>query len=150
MMKQHIFFNTRSALLALLLVNTPLLQADLGTLDQHSFNQRAQSHALYAISSRLEAKGLETQTAQDKALALLAGNHFSSLKLQHLMQHPKLQISEDKLYHSLATRALFGKTINLNSYDALIALTQEIKGQALHHTELTALQEVVRQNSSLT
>lgn len=102
------------------------------------------------IIQNLESKGLDHQAAIDKTSAFLCGDiDLVAMKLNHLHTHDALALSEEAMIDALSKLALFGKPLDLNSYDAVVGFVQEIKGRRLSVSERYAIREIVSLNSRL-
>ncbi|QFR50074.1 hypothetical protein FJR48_10195 [Sulfurimonas lithotrophica] len=148
-MKRIFFLKTSTVFVILLATNVvePLLAVE--NIPEITQNKVKKSSVIYAVSQKLENKGLNPDVALERASAIFAENIDTTIiKLHHLQTHPKLALNTDEMIEALAKRALFEKPVNLESYDSVTGFVQDIKGHNLTSKERDAIKEIVKLNSS--
>jgi hypothetical protein len=149
-MKKLFLLNTRTAFIVLLATNAanPLYAFQFTAALSHSTADH--SSIQHAVIQNLESRGLDTQAAVDKTSTLFADSaETAAIKLRHLQAHSALALSTESVIETVASRALFGKPLNLDSYASVTGFVQEIKGHALSASERDAIEAVTMLNSSL-
>ena len=102
-----------------------------------------------ALVQRLHARGLEKESAVQKASTLFAGDPLMvNAQLEILFSELKV-LDTEKVYDYLAKQALFSKTVDLASYDALIRMVHEIEGRHPDASARETLKGVAQKNSSI-
>ena len=136
-------FTQQSILVILLASNTlsPLLALPLKPHATIKRNLQTSS-ILQKIKNILVEKGLDNDIALEKTNTLLRVDKSTIAKLQCLYESSKLSISQEALVEELAKYALYGKELDVNSYNSLIGLTQNILSRPLNNTELNHIQDI--------
>lgn len=150
-MKHVLLFNTRTAFIVLLLGNSalPLYALPPVTVHKNSSHQ-AEEGIIENIAELLEAQGLEKSVALEKTKRLFSRQYQNiEIKLHHLQTHPDLLLSAEKINRTLARRALFEKSLNLDSYASLVGFIQEVKGHPLEQNALKAIEQITTLSRTL-
>lgn len=151
-MRDIVLLNTRTAFIVLLLGNTAFsLQYLPQSRSIPDTRQRSDRSIHQHISTLLRARGLDEEIAKQKAIRLFINAESTiDTKLRHLQAHPALAIKSDAIDDALTKRALFGRSLDLDSYDALVRFVQEVKRRPLDDEALTAIRQIATLNQSLT
>lgn len=143
-MKKRFLLHGRTALLALLVTNViQPLHAVRETKTSVTQNRKANTPLTGSVIRKLENDGLDHQAAVEKAAEMLRGDpQFAAMKLDLLLSHGRLGLSDEAVVEAMARRALFGKSLDLDSYDSLTGFIQDIKGRPLNELERGVVREI--------
>jgi hypothetical protein len=144
LMKKRILLHSRTALVALLVTNfIQPLHAVREAKTSVSQNRKASTSLTGSVIKKLENDGLDHQAAIEKTSEMLKGDpQFATLKLDLLLSHEKLGLSDESVIEAMSRRALFGKALDLDSYDSLTGFIQDIKGRPLNDLERAVVREI--------
>lgn len=111
---------------------------------------RKNSESLASMSvEALHERGLEKDAAQSKVLkSLQHSEQLSHIMAQNILKH------FDELEHSdivahISDAALFGKSVDLSSYEHLISFAQKTKKMVLDQGNLEKLHKISLENQSI-
>jgi len=150
-MKDIVLLNTRTAFIVLLLGNTAFaLQPQPPVRVLTDSKQRTVQRVQKNVSDLLVSQGLEDSVAMNKVNALFPDDalHIDT-KIKHLQDHPAIALKSDDIEKSLAKRALFDRSLDLDAYDALVGFVQETGKKVLDDKALKAVQQIATLNRSL-
>ena len=101
------------------------------------------------IANILYKRGLDKDVAEELSQNLVAEDEeLFTLMLENIL-HGCKNINKDALLTYLSNEALFRKSVDLQSYDQLVAMISKVKQKALDADTLKALQSVTKQNRQL-
>lgn len=102
-----------------------------------------------SIAKVLHKRGLDEDAAKKISQEFVADDEelFASM-MENLLNGCK-DISKDELLTYLSNEALFRKSVNLESYDQLVAMASKIKQKALNEVTLRELQMIAKENRQL-
>lgn len=94
-------------------------------------------------------RGLEKSAAHKKVLAALKHDQYTTqIMAQNIMKHFK-QIQHRDIVAYISDAALFGKSIDLSSYEHLIAFVQKTNKLVLDQESLEKIQKLSLENQTL-
>lgn len=141
--------STKTAIIGtvLLLGNLAVtLQARPGVVAYKDGIRKTDCTAHEHISNVLQQQGLEKEAAQEKAKKVFgADDGYAAVWMHNFHTHFK-EVSADEMRRAVAKRALFGKEVDLCSYDVLVGLVHEIMGKKLNSEELNRLHGIAAVN----
>ncbi|MDH4944426.1 hypothetical protein [Sulfurimonas sp. C5] len=110
---------------------------------------RKNSETLASMSvEALHERGLEKDTAKNKVLqSLKHGEHLSHIMAQNIIKHFD-EVEHNDIVSHISDAALFGKSIDLSSYEHLISFAQKTKKLTLDQGNLEKLQKISLENQS--
>jgi len=102
-----------------------------------------------SISNILHKRGLDEDVAEEISQNFMIDDEklFTQM-LENLLNGCK-SMNKDEVLTYLSNEALFRKSVDLKSYDHLVALVSSIQKKALDKTTLQELQSVAKQNRQL-
>jgi hypothetical protein len=102
-----------------------------------------------SIANILHKRGLDEDAAEELSQNFVADDEelFAHM-MENLLSGCK-SISNEELLTYLSNEALFRKSIDLQSYDALVAMVSKVKQKALDKVTLKELQTIAQQNRQL-
>ncbi|WP_304545758.1 hypothetical protein [Sulfurimonas microaerophilic] len=108
---------------------------------------RKSSESLASMSiEALHERGLEKDAAQKKVLkSLKHGEHLSHIMAQNIMKHFD-EIEHNDIVSHISDAALFGKSVDLSSYEHLISFAQKTKKMVLDQGSLEKLEKISLEN----
>lgn len=151
-MRYIVLLNTRTVLIILLMGNSALSTIEAMPLEttQIDGNYHVLDNTHKSIAAHLEAQGLEKSVAKKRAQDLFSSNgNDIEVKLHHLQTHPSLALSRQEIDKALAKRALYQRSLDLDTYASLVGFLQEIKAHPLDKGVLEAVQQITTLNRSL-
>ena len=102
-----------------------------------------------SIANILHKRGLDEDAAEELSQNFVADDEeLFARMLENLLNGCK-SITKDELLTYLSNEALFRKSIDLESYDQLVAMVSKVKEKALEEVTLKELQIVAKQNRQL-
>lgn len=146
-MKKIFILNTQSVLIIFLITG---FANPIHAIQYTPETFRIKSENLFIkdeVVRNLEDRGLEKSSAQKKIANLFNGS-FIDAKLAQLQTHPSLMIGTEALIASIAKRALFDRKVNMNDYNSLLGLVQDVNVKCLNKDELEAVKNIAIMNYS--
>ena len=102
-----------------------------------------------SIANILHKRGLDEDAAEELSQNFVADDEeLFARMLENLLNGCK-SMSKDELLTYLSNEALFRKSIDLKSYDQLVAMVSNVKQKSLDQVTLKELQTIAKQNSQL-
>ncbi|QOP42083.1 hypothetical protein [Sulfurimonas marina] len=111
---------------------------------------RKNSETLASMSvEALHARGLEKNAAQQKVVNSLKHDEVLSHKMaQNILKHFD-EIEHHNIVSYISDAALFGKSVDLSSYETLISLVQKTTKVVLEQESLEKLEKISFENKGL-
>lgn len=110
--------------------------------------KNSENLASMSIESLCE-RGLEKNAAYKKVLAALKHDQYiTQIMAQNIMKHFK-EIEHCDIVSYISDAALFGKSVDLSSYEHLIAFVQKTKQLVLDQESLEKVQKLSLENQTL-
>ncbi len=108
-----------------------------------------QESAQAMLVQLLQERGLEKESALQKVMNLFTADPFvANAQLDILLSEVKM-LKADKVYDYLSKQALFSKTVDLGSYDALIRMVHDIENIHPDSALREILKRTAQKNSSI-
>jgi len=108
-----------------------------------------QTRVSTSIASILHKRGLDEDAAEELSQNFVAEDEELFAHMMENLLNGCKRISKEELLTYLSNEALFRKSIDLQSYDQLVAILSKVKQKALDEVTLKELQTVAKQNRQL-
>ena len=102
-----------------------------------------------SIASILHKRGLDEDAAEELSQNFVAEDEELFTRMMENLLNGCKSISKEELLTHLSSEALFRKSMDLQSYDHLVAMVSKVKQKALDKVTLKELQTVAKQNRQL-
>jgi len=102
-----------------------------------------------SIANILHKRGLDEDAAEEISQNFVANDEELFARMIENVLHACTNISKDELLVYLSNEALFRKSVDLQSYDQLVAMVSKVRQKALDKVTLNALKDIAKQNSQL-
>jgi len=102
-----------------------------------------------SIANILHKRGLDADAAEEIGQNFVADDEELFARMIENVLNQCTSISKEELLTYLSNEALFRKSVDLQSYDQLVAMVSKVKQKALDADTLKALQSVAKQNRQL-
>jgi MarR-like DNA-binding transcriptional regulator SgrR of sgrS sRNA len=120
---------------------------DLFLLNVPTIHLRFASHfAIEKIAQLLQAKGMKTEVAYERAKALFQGELEKADLYLFNMTRFFTSTQREAFYQHLTERALFQEPIDFKAHDELVGILQQIKGAFLDEQTLKEVQQLAQAN----
>jgi hypothetical protein len=101
------------------------------------------------VSASLHRRGLEKNIAQQKVSQSLQGDAFTNdLMAQNIIENLS-EIEQEDVVAYLSNCALYGKNVDLSSYENIVSLVQQSSKLALKKEELERIRQISLENQNI-
>lgn len=101
------------------------------------------------VSSNLHRRGLDKSVAEKKVSQSLQGDAYANdLMAQNIIKNMS-DIKEEDVVSHLGNCALYGKSVDLSSYENIVSLVQQSKKIALNKSDLQIIQKISLENKNI-
>lgn len=98
------------------------------------------------VSSNLHRRGLEKSVAEQKVSKSLQGDAYTNdLMAQNILENIS-GIKKENIIAYLTNCALYGKNVDLSSYESIVALVQQSNKLALEKADVQIIQKISLEN----
>ncbi len=109
-------------------------------------NQAKSKSVSSAVANILHRRGLDKEASKELADKLFNNKEELVTIMIKNIENGCSDLNENDILEYLSTQALHKKSVELDSYSALVNMTHQIKGQALNKETLQELQNIAAKN----
>jgi hypothetical protein len=101
------------------------------------------------VSASLHRRGLEKNVAQKKVSQSLQGDAYTNdLMAQNILENMR-EIKQEDIISYISNSALYGKSVDLSSYETILSLVHKSSKLALDKTDLEKIHKVSLENKNI-
>ncbi|MBU1217045.1 hypothetical protein KJ870_10695 [bacterium] len=101
------------------------------------------------VSSNLHRRGLEKSVAQKKVSQSLQGDAYTNdLMAQNILENMR-EIKQEDIISYISNSALYGKSVDLSSYETILSLVHKSNKLALDKADLENIHKISLENKNI-